>query len=137
MTISMRSQIVASIVAFVGVSLIWIYKPPFVITAAFTAFCLFWSAGVIITIFRGTDELNSASLRYSLAFASGAGTPLCCAFVVLMIAETNLQLAITKLAEFSPLPSAAAGFGIGVTFTILVMCTVFMTAHSIWWISKR
>ena len=139
MLASMQSQIVASVVIFLGVAYIWVFTPPFFVTVIFAVLCFTWSAWIFISVFRGTDELKSASIRYALAAASGVSVPLTLAFVMLMIATPGLQHAISSMAKVSSsgLPPAAIGFGLGVTFCLIVSCTVFVISHSVWWASKR
>lgn len=139
MSTSTQSQIVASIVAFLGVAFIWVFGPPFFVTVILTVLCVMWSAWIFISIFRGTDELKSASISYGLAVASGVGIPISLAFVMLMVAMPDIQGVITSIAAFSKsgLSPAAIGFALGVTFTLVVLCAVFAISHSAWWISKR
>lgn len=139
MTASTQSQIVASIVVFLGAAYIWTFGPPFFVTVIFTILCIMWSGWIFISVFRGADEPYSASVRYALAAASGVGVPLSIAFVMLMIATPAIQGVITNIAMFgrSGLSSAAIGFGMGVTFTIIVLCAVFSISHLAWWVSKR
>ena len=139
MPASARSQIVASIAIFLGVAFIWVFGPPFFVTVIFGVLCFMWSAWIFISIFRGTDELKSAGVRYGLAIASGVGVPLSLAFVMLMIATPGIQGAITNIATFSNsgLSPAAIGFGLGVTFTLVVSCAVFAIGNCVWWASKR
>ncbi len=136
---STKSQILASIVIFLGVAYIWVFAPPFFVTVIFMVLCVMWSAWIFISIFRGSDELKSASLRYALAAASGVGVPLTLAFVALMIATPDIQRVITSITAFSGsgLTPAAAGFGLGVTFSVIVLCAVFIMSHWTWWASKR
>lgn len=137
MPTSTKSQIVASIVIFLGVAFIWAFGPPFFVTVIFLILCFMWAGWIFISIFQGTDELNSASIRFALAAASGVGVPLSLAFVMLMIAMPDIQRVITSFAALSPLSPAAAGFGIGVTFTVLVLCVVLVISQSVWWATKR
>lgn len=139
MPLSVHFQALASVVIFFGVALIWVYSPPFFVTAIFMVLCVMWSAWVFISIFRGTDELKAAGVRYGLAMASGVGVPLSLAFVLLMIATPGIQNAITKVSSFSNsgLSQPAIGFGMGVTFTMIVMCVVLVIANSFWWAAKR
>lgn len=136
---SAQSQIVVSIVGFVGAGYIWAVGVPFFATAIFTALCLLWSAWIIISIFRGTDELQSAGIRYALAVASGIGAPLSIALVMLMVAIPDVQRVITSVAAASRsgLSPATIGFALGVSSTFIVMCAVFAISHSVWWASKR
>ena len=136
---SAQSQIIASVVAFVGAAYIWAFAPPFFVTVIFTVLCLMWSAWIFVSIFRGTDELKSAGIRYALAVASGVGLPLSIAFVMLMVAMPDIQRVITSIAASSRsgLSPAALGFGLGVSFTFFVLCAVFAISHSAWWASKR
>ena len=137
MPTSTRSQIVASIAILLGVAYFWVFSPPFFVNVIFVVLCVMWSAWIFISIFRGTDELKSAGIRYALAAASGIGAPLSIAFVMLMVASPDVQRGIASLTALSPLSPAAAGFGLGVTFTVLVMCAILVTANSVWWASKR
>ena len=139
MPTSAQSQIVASIVIFLGVAFIWVFDPPFFVTAIFMILCVTWSAWIFLSIFRGTDELKSAGVRYGLAIASGVGVPLSLACVMLMVATPGIQGAITNIATFSKsgLSPAAIGFGLGVTFAVVVLCAVFVIGHWVWWASKR
>ena len=139
MSTSAQSQVIASIVAFVGAVYIWIFAPPFFVTVIFTVLCLMWSAWVFTSIFRGTDELKSAGIRYALAVASGVGLPLSIAFVMLMVAMPDIQRVITSIAvsSTSGLSPPAVGFALGVSFTFIVLCAVFAISHSVWWASKR
>ena len=139
MPMSTHSQIVASIVIFLGVVYIWVFDAPFFVTVIFGVLCVTWSAWIFISIFRGTDELKSASLRYALAMASGIGAPLSLAFVMLMVATPGVQGVVTSIAALSGsgLSPAAVGFGLGVTFNIILLCAVFIVSHTVWWTSKR
>ena len=139
MPTSTRSQIAASVAIFLGVAIIWVFDPPFFVLAIFAALCIMWSALNFISIFRGTDELKSASVRYGLAAASGVGVPLCLIFVMLMTATPGIQDAITNMAAVSKsgLSPAAIGFAMGVTFTVVLLCIVLVIANSVWWASKR
>ncbi|MDB4308301.1 hypothetical protein N9919_00025 [Porticoccaceae bacterium] len=136
---SMQSHAVASIVAFLGVAYIWVFDVPFIATIIFTVLCVIWSAWTMIAIFRGTDELQSAGIRYGLAVASGLGVPLSIAFVMLMIITPDIQNAIASIATYgrSGLSLAATGFALGVTFTLITSCALFAIGHSVWWVSKR
>ena len=139
MPISAKSQIVAFIAIFLGVAIIWVFNPPVLVIAIFMVLCFMWSGWTFISIFRGGDELKSASIRYGLATASGVGVPVSLAFVMLMIAAPDIQGAITNIAMFSQsgLSPAAVGFGMGVTFTMVVMCAVFLLGNWAWWASRR
>lgn len=139
MSPSAQSQTLASVVIFLGVAFIWGFAPPFFVTAIFMVLCVMWSAWIFISIFRGTDELKAAGVRYGLAMASGVGVPLSLAFVMLMIATPGVQDAITKVSSFSNsgLSPTAIGFGMGVTFTTIVSCVVLVIANSVWWVAKR
>ena len=139
MPTSTQSQIVVSIVAFLGAAYIWVFGAPFFATVIFTVLCLMWSARILISIFRGTDELKSAGIRYALAVASGVGVPLSIAFVMLMVAMPDIQRVITSIAASSRsgLSPAAVGFALGVSFTFILLCAVFAVSHSVWWASKR
>ncbi len=134
---STQSAIVASIIICLGLTYLFVFKPPFIAKAIFAALCVMWSAWIFISIFRGRDELQSASLTYALALASGVGVPLSLALVMLMITSPALQNVITNFAALSPLSSAVAGFGLGVSFTIIILCIVLIISHTIWWVSKR
>lgn len=72
--------------AFFGAAYIWVFGAPFFATVIFTVLCLIWSAWILVSIFKGTDELKTAGIRYALAVASGVGVPLSIAFVMLMVA---------------------------------------------------
>lgn len=139
MPVSKQSQIAASIIALLGVAYLFVFDTPFIATVIFTVLCVAWSAWIFLSIFRGTDELNSASIRHALATASGVGVPLSLAFVMLMVATPSIQGAITNVAMFSRsgLSPAAIGFALGVTFSLFVSCAVFAASHTAWWISKR
>ena len=138
MATSTKSQIVASAVIFLGVAFIWVFSPPFFMTVIFMVLCVTWAAWNFMSVFRGTDELKSAGVRYGLATASAVGVPLSLAFVMLMIATPGIQGAITNIATFSNsgLSPTAVGFGLGVTFTVVVSCLVFTIGHWAWWMSK-
>ena len=132
-----QSQMMVSIIIFLGVAFIWAFGPPFSVTVIFSVLCFMWSAWIFSAIVRGTDELNLASVRHALAMASGVGVPLSVSFVMLMIATPDIQRAIAGFAANSPLPPAAAGFGLGLTFTIIMLCAIFVIGHGLWWASKR
>lgn len=138
MLTSAKSQIVVSAAAFAGAASIWIFAPPFFVTVLFTVLCLMWAAWIITSIFRGTDELKSAGVRYALAAASGVGLPISIAFVMLLVAMPDIQGVITSIAvsSGSGLSPAAVGFALGVSFTFVVLCAVFAVSHSVWWVSK-
>ena len=139
MSLSTRSQIVVTVIAFLGAAYIWIFGAPFFATAAFTVLCFIWSGWIFISVFRGTDELKTAGIRYALAVASGVGIPLSIGFVMLMIAVPDVQHVITGIAASSGsgLSPAPVGFALGVSFTFLTLCAVFAISHSVWWTSKR
>ena len=139
MPTSATSQIVVSIVAFLGAAYIWVFGAPFFVTVIFTVLCLMWSAWIFISILRGGDELKSAGIRYALAMASGFGVPLSIAFVALTVAAPDIQRLITGIATSSRsgLPPAAVGFALGVSFTFILLCAVFAISHTAWWASKR
>lgn len=137
MPTSTRSQIVASVFIFFGVGYFLVFDPPFIANVVFAAVCVMWAAWVFISILRGTDEPLAAGIRYALAAASGVGVPLSLAFVMLMIATPDIQRMVSGMTAMSKLSPGAAGFGLGVTFTIVVLCTVLIAAHSVWWASKR
>ena len=137
MPASRYSQIVANLIFALGVAYIWIFTPPFFVTVIFTVLCITWSAWIFIANFRGADELQAASLKHALAAASGYGVPLTVAFVMLMIATPNIQQTIAGLAALSQLSPASAGFGLGVSFTVIARCSVFSIYNSVWWVSKR
>ena len=139
MPASTQSQIAASIVILLGVAFIWAVDPPLFVTVIFMVLCVAYSAWIFISVFQGTDELKSASVRYGLAAASAFGAPLSLAFVMLMIATPGVQDAITNMAALSKsaMSPAATGFGLGVTFTVIVLCIVLVIANSAWWASKR
>ncbi|MCV0424900.1 MAG: hypothetical protein K5905_05490 [Roseibium sp.] len=139
MSISAKSQIVAFVIIFPGAVYFFVSTPPFIANVIFVTLCVMWSAWIFISIFRGPDELKSASIRYALAVASGVGVPLTLAFVMLMIATPDIQRAITSIAAYSGsgLSPATVGFGLGVTFSLVTLCAVFMISHSVWWVSKR
>lgn len=137
MPTSTKSQIVASVVIALGVAYFLFFDPPFFANVIFVVLCVMWSAWIFISILRGKDELLAAGVRYALAVASGVGVPLSLAFVMLMIATPAIQRAIAKLTALSGLSPSAAGFGLGVTFTMIVLCVVLVIANSVWWASKR
>lgn len=139
MLTSTRPQVAASIVIMLGVTYIWVFAPPFFVTIIFAALCILWSAWTIISVLRGTDELQSASTRYALAIASGVGIPLSIVFVLLMISTPSVQDTITNIAMVgnSGLSQAAIGFGLGVTFTMVLQCVICVIASSTWWMSKQ
>lgn len=137
MPLSARSQIAATFLLVLGLAYIWVSAPPFFVNLIFAILCVMWSAWILRSIFQGSDELKAASLRYALAAASGVGVPLSLALVMLMTAAPGIQQTIANMAAASPLPPSAAGFGLGVTFTLVVMCTVVVIANSVWWASKR
>lgn len=139
MPLSTGSQIAASIVVFIGTACLLAFEVPVVANLIFTALCILWAAWILIAIFRGSDELQSASVRYGLAMASGIGVPIVIACVMLMILTPGLQGAITRISTFSGsgLSAAPLGFGMGVTFTVIVLCAVFAIGHWVWWTDKQ
>ena len=137
MPTSTKSQIVASVVIALGVACFLFFDPPFFANVIFMVLCVMWSAWIFISILRGKDELMAAGIRYALAAASGVGVPLSLAFVMLMVATPGLQHAIVKLTALSGLSPGAAGFGLGVTFTMILLCLVLVVANSVWWATKR
>ncbi len=98
-----------------------------------------WSAWTFISVFRGTDELNSAGARYALAIASSIGVPLSIAFVMLMIAVPLIQDTIESTAALgkSGLSPTTIGFGLGVVFTTTLQCVGCAIGYTLWWRSKR
>lgn len=134
---STESWITALLIVCLANVYVLLFKPPYMVNVIFVALCITWSAWIFVSIFKGSDELKSASLRYALAAASGVGVPLSLAFVMLMVATPAIQQAISNLASSSGLSPAAAGFGMGVTFMIILLCAVLIISHSIWWASKR
>lgn len=139
MSISTRTQYLVGAAAVFGAALFFVFEVPFAGTVVFTALCIAWSAWCFHSVFRGGDELQSASLRYALAAASGFGVPLTVVCVMLMIALPEFQGLVTKIASHSGsgLSLPAVGFGLGVTFAVLLQCAVFALGHSLWWVSKR
>ncbi|MCG8490313.1 MAG: hypothetical protein MI743_01750 [Sneathiellales bacterium] len=139
MLMSTKSQLLASVVLCLGGAYIWFYGVPFYMTALFTIFCILWAGMIFVQIFKGTDELKAAGIRYGLAAASGIGVPLSLACVMLMVAMPELQNVIAGIAAYSRsgIMPIAVGFGLGVTFMIILMCAVFAASHWYWWASKR
>jgi hypothetical protein len=139
MLTTLKSPIVAYVAIALGVAYIWIFAPPFIITAIFACLCIMWSAWTFISVFRGTDELNSAGTRYALALASGVGVPLSIVFVMLTVAVPSVQDIVSNIATFgqSGLSPAAIGFSLGVVFTTIIQCAVCAIGYAMWWRSKR
>lgn len=139
MFMSTKSQAVAAAAFSLSGACIWIYSVPFYVTALFTLLCIFWAAMIFVHIFKGTDELKVAGIRYGLAAASGLGVPLSLAFVMLVVALPELQNVIVSIATYSRsgIMPTAVGFGLGVTFMIILMCAVFAASHWYWWASKQ
>lgn len=139
MSVSARSQYGMAIAVFLGAALLFVVEVPFIVTVLFTTLCMAWSGWVFLSIFRGGDELQSASLRYSLAAASGVGVPVSIALVMLMVALPELQGAVTDIAAFSKsgLSPAAVGFALGIVFVVLVQSVVCAIGNWMWWASKR
>ena len=95
--------------------------------------------GVLPLSFGGPDEVEAASARYALAFASSVGVPISITFILLMSAVPTVQNAITRMAtlEGHDLSPAATGFGLGVAFTTMVLCVSLCVGLTVWWASKR
>lgn len=136
---SARTQYIVSIAAISGAVLSFAYPVPFAVTVVFTTLCIGWGAWIFVSVLRSGDELQSASVRYAMAAASGIGAPLSLAFVMLMVATPGIQRVVTGIAAYSNsgLSPAAIGFALGITFTVMVLCAVLVVGHSLWWASKR
>lgn len=136
---SRNYQILTMIAAVLGAAFFVVVDTPFVANVAFTILAIAWAGWIFYSIYRGGDEVMVASVRYAFALASGVGVPISIAFVLLMIARSDIQSVITHISSLSrsDLPPAVAGFGFGVTFTLIVLSAVFAIGHSCWWASKR
>ncbi|WP_153769578.1 hypothetical protein [Labrenzia sp. CE80] len=134
-----RSQFVTLVVIYVCMAVLLAIDPPFFVQFAFVLACISYAAWCFFTVFRGPDEVQSAHARYALAFASGTSVPLCLTFVTVMVATPSLQNLIASLATNtrSDLLPTAAGFGMGVMFTLSLMVITFIIGLTIWWASKR
>lgn len=104
-----------------------------------TSFCLLSGAWLVIRVLRGPDEVQSAGVRFSLAFGAGAGVPLTVVFVMIMRHTPPVAEVITSIAAFSnnELSPAAVGFGLGAVFTVLVVVFFFIASNIIWWSAQR
>ncbi|WP_299303500.1 hypothetical protein [uncultured Litoreibacter sp.] len=134
-----RTQVAALFAIFLGTACLLFFNPPFIVQIIFVLVCFSWAAWYFMEIFRGPDEVESASVRYALAFASGLGAPLSITFVMVMSAVPAIQDAITFMASSAEnnLSPAAAGFGLGVAFAVFALCTSLCVGSTIWWASKR
>ena len=137
--LSGRAQAAALFVIFLGTTSFLLFDPPFIAQVVFVLLCFSWAAWCFVSVFQGPDEMEAASARYALAFASSIGVPISIAFIVLMGAVPSVQNAITGMAtsEGLDLIPAAAGFGLGVVFTTAVLSISFCVGLIIWWVSKR
>lgn len=139
MLTSTRSQIIALVIVFLATAFFVIFDTPFIANVIVTVLIVAGGAWIMISVLRGPDELQSAAVRFGLAFGAGIGVPFSLAFVMLMRATPNIQDVITRAAAFSTndLSPAAVGFAMGVVFVIFVASMCFAAGHSIWWMSKR
>ncbi|WP_341368643.1 hypothetical protein [Yoonia sp. BS5-3] len=133
------TQILAFVAVVIGTAYCVLIGAPRAVRILFVLACIGWSAWHFISIFRGRDEVVAAGIKYALAFASGVGVPCTCLFVVLMIETRGIQNEIASLASYarSGLHPAAAGFGMGVTFTMLTLTLAFVAGVLSWWAAKR
>ncbi|MCH2067603.1 MAG: hypothetical protein MK208_10240 [Shimia sp.] len=136
---STYSQISVFVAVCIGVAFFFVFEVSFVADIIFSALCILWAGWVFFSIFRDQDELKWASVRYALATASSVGVPLSLAFVMLMVTMPALQNVVSSVAAMSGsgLPLSAVGFGLGVTFAMIVMSAVFVISQSFWWVSRR
>jgi len=139
MILSGRTQAAALFVIFWGAAGLLLFDPPLIAQVVFAFLCFSWSAWCFASVFQGPDEVEAASARFALAFASGIGVPISIAFVMLMSAVPAVQNAIARIAtsEGLDLSPAATGFGLGVVFTTMVLCISFCVGLTVWWASKR
>ena len=139
MPLSERTQAAALFVIFLGTAGLVLFDPPFIALVVFVFLCFSWSAWCFASVFFGSDEVEAASARYALAFASGIGVPISIASILLMSAVPVVQNAITRIAtsEGLDLSPAATGFGLGVVYTTVVLCISFCVGLTVWWASKR
>lgn len=139
MTLSGRANVAALFAILFGTVYLLLLDPPFIVGVIFVFLCIAWAAWSFGAVFWGSDEVESAKVRYALAFASGIGVAFSIAFVLLMNAVPAVQNAITSMAtsDGNELSSAAAGFGLGVAFTVLVLCAALCVGLTVWWASKR
>ncbi|WP_189371068.1 hypothetical protein [Tateyamaria omphalii] len=139
MPLSGRTQAAALFVIFFGTSGFLLFDPPFIAQVVFLFFCLAWSAWCFASVFQGSDEVEAASARYALAFASAIGVPVSIACVIMMSAAPAVQNKITRIATSAgqDLSPAATGFGFGVAFTTIILCVSFCVGLTVWWASKR
>lgn len=139
MPVSGRVQAAALFVIVFGGTSFQLFDPPFIAQVVFVFLCFSWSAWCFASVFRGPDEVEAASARYALAFASSVGVPISITFILLMSAVPAVQNAITRMAtlEGHDLSPAATGFGLGVAFTTMVLCVSLGVGLTVWWASKR
>ena len=104
-----------------------------------TILAMAWSAWIVIAILRGSDEVKSVATRFGLAFGGGIGIPVAILFVMVMLALPNVAEFIESAAALSKnsLPPAAVGFGLGVSFTALIVSFFFVVGTSVWWLLRR
>ncbi len=134
-----RSQFIALVIIYLCMAYLLTIDPPFFVQFSFVLVCISYAAWCFFTVFRGPDEVQSAHARYALAFASGTSVPLCLTFVMVMTATPSIQNLIASWAMNArgDLLPTAAGFGMGVMFTLSLMVITFATGLTIWWVSKR
>jgi len=134
-----RSQFIALVIIYLCMAYLLTIDPPFFVQFSFVLVCISYAAWCFVTVFRGPDEVQSAHARYALAFASGTSVPLCLTFVMVMTATPSIQNLIASWAMNArgDLLPTAAGFGMGVMFTLSLLVITFATGLTIWWVSKR
>lgn len=139
MSASTRSQLVSLVIIYLGVAYLMKFDTPFPVQLIFMFLCIAYSAWCFYTVFQGRDEVVSAGVKFALALASGIGVPLCITIVLVMSGVPSIQDLIVSLETHarSDLPTAAAGFGIGVTFAGAVFLSAFLAGLGIWRVSKR
>lgn len=139
MPVSGRINVAASFAILLGAAYLVLFDPPFIAHVLFVLLCILWAALCFFAVLRGPDEVVSARVRYALAFASVVGVPISATFALFMNAVPAVQNAITFLASSggNELAPAAAGFGLGVAFVVLVLSASLLVGLAVWWASKR
>lgn len=139
MPISGRINVAVFFAILLGAAYLVLFDPPFIVRVFFVLLCISWAALCFFTVLRGRDEVVSARVRYALAFSSAVGVPVSAIFVLFMNAVPSVQNAITFLAssDRNELAPAAAGFGLGVAFVVLVLSASLLVGLAVWWASKR
>ncbi|MEP2715284.1 hypothetical protein [Pseudophaeobacter sp.] len=139
MSASVPSQAAMAIAILLMGAFLAVVDIPYILRVCLSLLFIAWGGWMVISTLRSRDELHAASTRFSLALAAGIGTPLSLILVMLMTFAPGARNAISDLASLGADGSdlAITGFGLGVTFTLFLQCSILLLGQALWWMSKR